>query len=482
MSCSRWIAFGVGAAFLCIGFAGAKSDEGATPSYVIERPAAGASAIDRAVPAQGPRMDVVFLIDTTGSMSDEIEVVKEKMRDMVAEIASGDPAPRVRFGLVLYRDRGDEYVTKVVELTDEIDAIVARIGEVQAGGGGDEPESLNEALHVALRDVNWDPDEEVDKTVFLIADAPPHMDYEGDYQYADEIQYAVLHNIVVHSIGCSGLSEEGNSIFRQIAQGSEGTFNLLTYKREYVTADGTTETVLEAGGRMFGMMGEPGAAADADWRKGAERLEEAGAARAIASTPVPAAAAGPGGAMGSGVGGGGFGGAMGDAGPVGVGGVMGGPPVGAAAENNLDSILAGTLRKQAEKRGVRYADTGTLEIVARYTGTRSGVREALQQVIRTEDDWKRLWERHTQPFEPRPELPHVDFEKSMLVVVFSGDKPTGGHAVRIEAVRQAKDGLDVAFRITKPEEGMMTTQAFTQPYDIVVVDRTEGAVRFVEAE
>ncbi|HQK94292.1 MAG TPA: protease complex subunit PrcB family protein [Armatimonadota bacterium] len=413
-------------------------------------------------------MDVVFLIDTTGSMADEIEVVKEKMRDMVAQIASGDPAPRVRFGLVLYRDRGDEYVTKVIELTDDIDAMVAHIAEVQAAGGGDEPESLNEALHVALHDMNWDPAEEVDKTVFLIADAPPHMDYEGDYQYAGEVEYAVHHNIIIHSIGCSGLSEEGNSIFRQIAQGSEGTFNLLTYKREYVTADGTTETVLEAGGRVFGIMGEPGAAADADWRVGAERLEEAGAARAIAAAPVPPATAAPGGAMGGGM--------MG-----GMGG-MGGTAMGAATENNLDSILAGTLRKQAERRGVRYADTGTLEIVARYTGTRSGIHEALRQVIRTEDEWKALWERHTQPFEPRPELPQVDFGKSMLIVVFSGEKPTGGHSVRVETVRETKDGLDVTFRVTKPDEGMMTTQAFTQPYDIVVVDNTEGELRFLEAE
>jgi len=475
----------VGAAIVCVGFAGARSDEGKAPSYVIERPATGAAANVPPAPTEGPRMDVVFLIDTTGSMSDEIEVVKEKMRDMVAEIASGDPAPRVRFGLVLYRDRGDEYVTKIIELTDEIDAIVAHIGEVQATGGGDEPESLNEALHVALRDVNWDTAEEVDKTVFLIADAPPHMDYEGDFKYPDEVEYAVLHNIIVHSIGCSGLSDEGNSVFKQIAQGSEGTFNLLTYKREYVTADGATETVLEAGGRMFGMAGEPGAKADADWRTGAERLEEAGAARAIASAPVPATAAGPGGGMGGGMVGGGFGGAMGDAGPREAGGMMGGmgePALGSPTENNLDSILAGTLRKQAEKRGVRYADTGTLEIVAHYTGTRSGIREALQQVIRSEDDWKKLWDRHTTPFEPRPELPKVDFDKSMLIIVFSGDKPTGGHAVRIEAVRRAKEGLDVTFRITKPEEGMMTTQAFTQPYDIVVVDKTEGELRFVEAE
>ena len=89
----------MGAAIACVGFAGARSDEGEAPSYVIERPATGAAADAPPAPTEGPRMDVLFLIDTTGSMSDEIEVVKEKMRDMVAEIASGDPPPRVRFGV-----------------------------------------------------------------------------------------------------------------------------------------------------------------------------------------------------------------------------------------------------------------------------------------------------------------------------------------------------------------------------------------------
>ena len=59
-----------------------------------------------------PRIDVVFLLDATGSMGDEIAVIKEKMREMISAIALGEPSPDVRFGIVAYRDRGDEYVTR----------------------------------------------------------------------------------------------------------------------------------------------------------------------------------------------------------------------------------------------------------------------------------------------------------------------------------------------------------------------------------
>ena len=103
---------------------------------------------------QGPRLDVVFLLDATGSMGDEIGAVKEKIREMISEIALGDPVPDVRFGIVAYRDRGDDYVTRTFDLTRNIDRIVDNLGEIEANGGGDYPESFNEGLHVAVQELN----------------------------------------------------------------------------------------------------------------------------------------------------------------------------------------------------------------------------------------------------------------------------------------------------------------------------------------
>ena len=81
---------------------------------------------------EAPRVDVAFLLDATGSMGDEIDAVKEKIREMISEIALGDPPPDVRFGIVAYRDRGDEYVTVAYDLTRDIDQIVENLDQIRA--------------------------------------------------------------------------------------------------------------------------------------------------------------------------------------------------------------------------------------------------------------------------------------------------------------------------------------------------------------
>ena len=84
-----------------------------------------------------PRIDVVFLLDTTGSMGDEIAVVKEKIKEMIVAILLGEPTPDVRFGIVAYRDRGDFYVTKVFDLTRDADRVAGDLSELEADGGGE---------------------------------------------------------------------------------------------------------------------------------------------------------------------------------------------------------------------------------------------------------------------------------------------------------------------------------------------------------
>jgi uncharacterized protein YegL len=197
---------------------------------------------------ESPRLDVVFLLDATGSMGDEIDAVKEKIQEMIAQIAVGDPAPDVRFGIVAYRDRGDEYVTAVYELTRDIDRIIENLGQIQASGGGDYPESLNEALHTAIHDVSWEFGGGVSRLVFLIADAPPHLDYPDDFDYVEEYQMAMEMGIVVHAMGASGLDEEGERIYKEIAAATGGEFQWLAYESRYVDQDGD-EVVIVVEGR-----------------------------------------------------------------------------------------------------------------------------------------------------------------------------------------------------------------------------------------
>ena len=87
--------------------------------------------------SQNPKVDVVFVLDTTGSMSGLIQTAKEKIWSIATTMASAQPTPEIRIGLVAYRDRGDQYVTKVVDLSEDLDSVYAMLMDFEAGGGGD---------------------------------------------------------------------------------------------------------------------------------------------------------------------------------------------------------------------------------------------------------------------------------------------------------------------------------------------------------
>jgi hypothetical protein len=100
-------------------------------------------------------MEVCFVLDTTGSMSGLIEGAKQKIWSIANAMVSAKPTPELRLGLIAYRDRGDEYVIKRFDLTNDIDAVYGQLQSFQAAGGGDTPESVNEALHSAVHETSW---------------------------------------------------------------------------------------------------------------------------------------------------------------------------------------------------------------------------------------------------------------------------------------------------------------------------------------
>src|SRR5438105_10070703 len=130
-----------------------------------------------------PHIEVCFVLDTTGSMGGLIEGAKQKIWSIANEMVSAKPTPEIRLGLVAYRDRGDEYVTKVFDLTNDIDATYAQLQSFRAAGGGDTPESVSEALDDAVKKISWSADKQVLKIIFLVGDAPPHMDYADGPKY-----------------------------------------------------------------------------------------------------------------------------------------------------------------------------------------------------------------------------------------------------------------------------------------------------------
>jgi len=276
---------------------------------------------------KGPRMDIVFCIDTTGSMGDEIDVIKNQLLKMVDQILQGNPQPRVRFGVVAYRDKGDEYVTKKYLLGWDIKETKKIIDSLKAAGGGDYPESINEALHVTVQGMNWDNNKNVRKIVFLIGDASPHTDYENNFNYKKELSFATKKGIMINTISCSGMEQDGNQYFQEVASATNGAFEYLTYKYAYEDETGKEHVILNQAGRDYVV--DEKYSKDEGWSLGASRMESDKKAKVCSETESASYK------------------------DIFSGGVA---PSGAKVEqvNNLDSIMTNKLVEEAKKEGVTY--------------------------------------------------------------------------------------------------------------------------------
>src|ERR1700719_4578444 len=170
-----------------------------------------------------PRIEVCFVLDTTGSMGGLIEGAKQKIWSIANEMISAKPTPQLKLGLIGYRDRGDEYVVKSFNLTDYIDAIYGHLREFQAAGGGDFPESVNEALAEAIHKMSWSKDDKVLKIIFLVGDAPPHMDYPNSPKYPELCREAAKNDLIINTVQC-GDATETKAIWQEIAKLAEGSY------------------------------------------------------------------------------------------------------------------------------------------------------------------------------------------------------------------------------------------------------------------
>jgi Mg-chelatase subunit ChlD len=183
----------------------------------------GAAAAEPKQDDARPKIEIVFAIDTTGSMGGLIQAAKTKVWSLVNQIGTGKPTPDIRVGLIAYRDRGDDYVTKVIDLTADLDAMYTKLMAFAADGGGDGPESVNQALNDAVNKVSWSTKGRVLKMVFLVGDAPPHMDYTNDVKYPELCQQAARKGIIVHTIRC-GADSGTEEVWKKIAHLSEGRY------------------------------------------------------------------------------------------------------------------------------------------------------------------------------------------------------------------------------------------------------------------
>ncbi len=242
-----------------------------------------------------PELEMVFVVDTTGSMSGLIDGAKQKIWSIVNGVMKAPSHPKVRIGLVAYRDHGDAYVTKVLPITDDLDKVYTTLMEYHADGGGDTPEDVRQALSDGVHRSGWSPrGAHVAQILFLVGDAPPHDDYKNEPDTLTSTAEAVKSGIIVNTIECGG-AEDTRQSWQAIARRGEGQFFQIAqdggvqaistpYDAELSRLGAKIGgTYLAYGGRGFGGGGGAFRAGKAAAQAGIE-------SRIAAAAPVPAQA------------------------------------------------------------------------------------------------------------------------------------------------------------------------------------------------
>lgn len=179
------------------------------PEHVIEQPG-------------GTEIDVVFAVDTTGSMGGLLDSAKRTVWSIASHIRETDPNANLRIGLVAYRDLGEDYVTRPFALTSDLDAVYGELSGYQAQRGGDTPENVDAALDATLK-MKWR--RGAKKLVFVVGDAPPAS--RGDVPTFDVLaQRAADRGITINAIRC-GWDAETEASFRKLASIGRGEYSSI---------------------------------------------------------------------------------------------------------------------------------------------------------------------------------------------------------------------------------------------------------------
>ena len=219
------------------------STESSTVESVEESGEASSSAVETTAPRQRtplmatgaspaapwqrtstrPAVEIVFAIDTTGSMGGLLDGAKRRIWSIVNEIQRTGCRPDVRIGLVAFRDRGDDYETMVLPLTTDLDLVWVTLNGLTPSGGGDTPENVRRALADAVNEMGWTPATSgLSQVIFLVGDAPPQA-YADEPDVLDTAAAALRRGIVVHAIQC-GEDAVTQSAWTQIASRGAGTY------------------------------------------------------------------------------------------------------------------------------------------------------------------------------------------------------------------------------------------------------------------
>ncbi len=174
-----------------------------------------------------PYADVAFIVDATGSMGDEITYLKAELLDVIHRIKNESFGVDLRTGSVFYRDEGDVYVTKKSAFSIDATKTVDFVKDQEAGGGGDFPEAVDQAVQVAIEDLEWS-ENALARIAFLLLDAPPHLDDHVIANLHNQIRLAAEKGIKIVPITASGINKQTEFLMRFMELATNGTYVFIT--------------------------------------------------------------------------------------------------------------------------------------------------------------------------------------------------------------------------------------------------------------
>ncbi len=197
---------------------------GAPPFTQTERDAA--HQLFAAATTSHPSLDLALVIDTTGSMGDEIKYLQSELDDIATSVAAKFPGVSQRWGLVVYRDegQGDAYTTQTYDFSTDLTTYKANLNAQSADGGGDTPEAVDRGLDAASK-LSWSSDSSA-RLMFWIADAPGH-DAKAQ-QVHDAVMANKAKDVHMYPIAASGADRLLEYTMRSAAQLTGGRYMFLT--------------------------------------------------------------------------------------------------------------------------------------------------------------------------------------------------------------------------------------------------------------
>lgn len=172
-------------------------------------------------------VDIFFIVDATGSMQDELSYLQAELYSIINRVKRDQSNLNLRMGSLVYRDKGDDYLTRKSSLSSDINKTVQFLKQQYADGGGDTPEAVDEALYQAIESENWQ-QSALARIAFLVLDAPPHNNAKSVRRVNEQIALAANKGIRLVPLVASGMQQDGEYLMRCMALATNGTYVTLT--------------------------------------------------------------------------------------------------------------------------------------------------------------------------------------------------------------------------------------------------------------